>query len=54
MQEIKPEDLIIIDIETAPVCASYETLSETWNEHCRPIPFSTVSFSFALAAQNIE
>ncbi len=32
MQEIKPEDLIVIDIETAPVVDSFETLSEEWQQ----------------------
>ncbi len=30
MQGIKPEDLIVIDIETASICASFENLSEEW------------------------
>ena len=30
MQQIQPEDLIIIDIETAPVSPDFELLSEEW------------------------
>src|SRR6478672_1013686 len=30
MNGIRPEDLIIIDIETAPVASSYESLNDEW------------------------
>ncbi len=32
MQQIRPEDLIVIDIETASVAASFDQLSEEWKQ----------------------